>query len=35
VFFPISTDFTLTPGIPFSSSSLNPASFKSSSKVKP
>ena len=35
VFLPISTDFTLTPGIPFSSSSLNPCSFGGSSKVEP
>ena len=35
VFLPISTDFTLTPGIPLSSSVLNPYSFKSSSAVKP
>ena len=34
VFLPISTDFTLTPGIPLSSSSLNPNSFLGSSPVK-
>ena len=34
VFLPISTDFTLTPGIPLSSPVLNPISFKSSSAVK-
>ena len=34
VFLPISTDFTLTPGIPLSSSGLNLDSFKSSSAVK-
>ena len=35
VFLPISTDFTLTPGIPLSSFSLNSASFRSSSLVEP
>ena len=35
VFLPISTDFTLTPGIPLSSSSLKPCSFEGSSAVEP
>ncbi len=35
VFLPISTDFTLTPGIPLSSSSLKPCSFEGSSVVEP
>ena len=35
VFFPISTDFTLTPEIPLSSLELNPNSFKGNSSVKP
>ncbi len=35
VFLPISTDFTLTPGIPFSSPLLNPSSIRSSSRVEP
>ena len=34
VFLPISTDFTLTPGIPFSSSGLKLCSFERSSGVK-
>ena len=34
VFLPISTDFTLTPGIPFSPSVLYPASFECSSAVE-
>ena len=34
VFLSISTDFTLTPRIPLSSSSLNPVSFRSSSAVE-
>ena len=34
VFLPISTDFTLTPGIPLSSSGLNSVSFSSSSAVE-
>ncbi len=35
VFLPISTDFTLTPGIPLSSSDLKLCSFESSSTVEP
>ena len=35
VFLPISTDFTLTPGIPFASPVLKPRSFGRSSTVKP
>ena len=35
VFLPISTDFTLTPGIPLSSSSLKLCSFEGSSLVEP
>ena len=35
VFLPISTDFTLTPGIPFSSSVLNPGSILTRSSVEP
>ena len=35
VFFSISTDFTLTPRIPFSSPELNFNSFLTSSSVKP
>jgi hypothetical protein len=35
VFLPISTDFTLTPGIPLSSSGLKPCSIEGSSKVEP
>ncbi len=35
VFLPISTDFTLTPGIPLSSPVLNPVSFPPVSLVEP
>ncbi len=35
VFFPISTNFTSTPGIPLSSPVLKPTSFKCSSSVEP
>jgi hypothetical protein len=34
VFLPISTDFTLTPGIPLSSSVLKPCSFEGSSLIE-
>ena len=35
VFLPISTDFTLTPGIPFASAVLKPRSFERHSTVEP
>ena len=35
VFFPISKDFTPTPGIPLPSPTLKSGSFKRSSRVKP
>ena len=35
VFLPISTDFTLTPGIPFTSLALEFGSFECNSMVKP
>ncbi len=35
LFLPISTDFTLTPGIPFASPVLKPCSFERSSTVEP
>ena len=35
VFLPISTDFTLTPGIPFASAVLKPRSFGRNSTVEP
>ncbi len=35
VFLPISTHFTAPPGIPLSSTSLKPTSFKDNSEVEP